>query len=104
MEKQLATTVAKPNRQRQKFCISTRGIRWQHRRRFTKFCHVIDNFGDIGVCWRLACNLAQRGQTVRLAMLAIVNDKSRAHRNAQTSNIANFRVGPQGLEFHLSVN
>jgi uncharacterized repeat protein (TIGR03837 family) len=22
--------------------------------------------GDIGVCWRLACNLAQRGQTVRL--------------------------------------
>lgn len=30
------------------------------------FCHVIDNFGDIGVCWRLAVNLAQRGQTVRL--------------------------------------
>jgi uncharacterized repeat protein (TIGR03837 family) len=30
------------------------------------FCKVIDNFGDIGVCWRLACNLAQRGQQVRL--------------------------------------
>ena len=30
------------------------------------FCRVIDNFGDIGVCWRLACNLAQRGQVVRL--------------------------------------
>ena len=30
------------------------------------FCRVIDNFGDIGVCWRLAVNLAQRGQTVRL--------------------------------------
>jgi uncharacterized repeat protein (TIGR03837 family) len=30
------------------------------------FCRVIDNFGDIGVCWRLACNLAQRGQSVRL--------------------------------------
>jgi len=30
------------------------------------FCRVIDNFGDIGVCWRLAINLAQRGQTVRL--------------------------------------
>jgi uncharacterized repeat protein (TIGR03837 family) len=30
------------------------------------FCQVIDNFGDIGVCWRLACNLAQRGQRVRL--------------------------------------
>lgn len=30
------------------------------------FCHVIDNFGDIGVCWRLARDLAGRGQTVRL--------------------------------------
>lgn len=30
------------------------------------FCQVIDNFGDIGVCWRLACDLAGRGQTVRL--------------------------------------
>jgi len=30
------------------------------------FCRVIDNFGDIGVCWRLAVNLAQRGQQVRL--------------------------------------
>ena len=30
------------------------------------FCRVIDNFGDIGVSWRLAVNLAQRGQTVRL--------------------------------------
>lgn len=30
------------------------------------FCRVIDNFGDIGVCWRLASALATRGQTVRL--------------------------------------
>lgn len=30
------------------------------------FCRVIDNFGDIGVCWRLAVNLSQRGQRVRL--------------------------------------
>jgi uncharacterized repeat protein (TIGR03837 family) len=30
------------------------------------FCKVIDNFGDIGVCWRLACDLAERGQQVRL--------------------------------------
>lgn len=30
------------------------------------FCQVIDNFGDIGVCWRLACDLAARGQRVRL--------------------------------------
>ncbi len=30
------------------------------------FCNVVDNFGDIGVCWRLACNLAGRGKRVRL--------------------------------------
>lgn len=30
------------------------------------FCKVIDNYGDIGVCWRLARQLAGRGQTVRL--------------------------------------
>jgi uncharacterized repeat protein (TIGR03837 family) len=30
------------------------------------FCRVIDNFGDIGVCWRLCVNLAECGQTVRL--------------------------------------
>ena len=30
------------------------------------FCQVIDNFGDIGVCWRLAADLAARGQAVRL--------------------------------------
>lgn len=30
------------------------------------FCKVIDNFGDIGVCWRLAANLAARGEQVRL--------------------------------------
>ena len=30
------------------------------------FCQVIDNFGDLGVCWRLASNLAARGQQVRL--------------------------------------
>ena len=30
------------------------------------FCKVIDNFGDIGICWRLAADLAERGQRVRL--------------------------------------
>ena len=30
------------------------------------FCQVIDNYGDIGVGWRLATNLAARGQRVRL--------------------------------------
>lgn len=30
------------------------------------FCHVIDNFGDVGVCWRLCADLAAQGHTVRL--------------------------------------
>ena len=30
------------------------------------FCRVIDNFGDVGVSWRLTCDLADRGQMVRL--------------------------------------
>src|SRR5512132_3681011 len=31
------------------------------------FCRVIDNYGDAGVCWRLARQLAaERGDTVRL--------------------------------------
>jgi uncharacterized repeat protein (TIGR03837 family) len=30
------------------------------------FCRVVDNFGDIGVCWRTACDLASRGERVRL--------------------------------------
>lgn len=30
------------------------------------FCRVIDNLGDIGVCWRLSADLAARGQRVRL--------------------------------------
>lgn len=40
--------------------LSTPALRWD------VFCRVIDNFGDIGVCWRLACDLAGRGQRVRL--------------------------------------
>ncbi len=30
------------------------------------FCRVIDNFGDIGVCWRLVAQLARLGHRVRL--------------------------------------
>ena len=30
------------------------------------FCKVIDNHGDIGVCWRLSVQLAERGESVRL--------------------------------------
>lgn len=34
--------------------------------RWDLFCKVIDNHGDLGVCWRLAVGLAARGQQVRL--------------------------------------
>ncbi len=34
--------------------------------RWDLFCRVIDNLGDIGVCWRLAATLAARGEAVRL--------------------------------------
>lgn len=39
------------------------------------FCRVVDNFGDIGVCWRLATHLAARGHRVRLW----VDDASALH-------------------------
>lgn len=34
--------------------------------RWDVFCRVIDNHGDLGVCWRLAADLAVRGEQVRL--------------------------------------
>lgn len=34
--------------------------------RWDIFCRVIDNFGDVGVCWRLSAELARRGEAVRL--------------------------------------
>jgi uncharacterized repeat protein (TIGR03837 family) len=36
------------------------------RRQWDIFCKVIDNFGDIGVCWRLSADLGARGEQVRL--------------------------------------
>jgi uncharacterized repeat protein (TIGR03837 family) len=35
-------------------------------RQWDIFCKVIDNHGDLGVCWRLACQLAALGERVRL--------------------------------------
>lgn len=40
----------------------TSALRWDI------FCRVIDNLGDAGVCWRLAADLAGRGQQVRLVI------------------------------------
>ncbi|MDO9113273.1 MAG: elongation factor P maturation arginine rhamnosyltransferase EarP [Polaromonas sp.] len=46
-----------------------------HRPQWDIFCKVIDNHGDIGVCWRLCAQLAARGQRVRLW----VDDASALH-------------------------
>ena len=37
-----------------------------HPLRWDIFCRVIDNYGDAGVCWRLAADLAARSETVCL--------------------------------------
>ena len=36
--------------------------------RWTLLCRVVDNFGDVGFAWRLAADLAARGERVRLAI------------------------------------
>ena len=36
--------------------------------RWDIFCRVIDNFGDVGVCWRLSRQLAAAGDRVRLVL------------------------------------
>ncbi len=36
--------------------------------RWDLYCRVVDNFGDAGVAWRLATDLARRGERVRLAI------------------------------------
>jgi uncharacterized repeat protein (TIGR03837 family) len=38
----------------------------QQGQRWDVFCRVIDNFGDVGVCWRLCSALAARGLAMRL--------------------------------------
>lgn len=53
------------------------------------FCQVIDNFGDVGVCWRSAAELVARGQTVRLWM----DDASALQWMAP-------QLWPQGLSVH----
>jgi uncharacterized repeat protein (TIGR03837 family) len=36
--------------------------------RWTLLCRVVDNFGDVGFAWRLAADLAGRGETVCLGL------------------------------------
>jgi len=56
------------------------------------FCRVIDNHGDLGVCWRLARDLAARGSPVRLW----VDDASALAWMAPRTRGA----GPAGIDVH----
>ena len=61
------------------------------------FCRVIDNFGDIGVCWRLSADLAQRGEQVRLW----VDDSSALEWMAPGANRGEW-PGVQVIPWHVS--
>ena len=57
------------------------------------FCRVIDNFGDIGVGWRLAADLGARGEQVRLW----VDDASALQWMAPAGATGvELRAGPEG--------
>jgi uncharacterized repeat protein (TIGR03837 family) len=59
------------------------------------FCSVVDNYGDIGVCWRLARQLAgERGQAIRLW----VDDLARFHQLCHEANAAKATQVVQGIE------
>jgi len=61
--------------------------------RWDLFCRVIDNFGDIGVCWRLAADLGARGERVRLW----VDDASALRRMAPSGSAGvELRAWPEG--------
>ena len=67
------------------------------RPRWEIFCQVVDNFGDIGVCWRLAADLARRGcGSVRLW----VDDWTALRRICPGASAVDERVGGevQGVE------
>jgi uncharacterized repeat protein (TIGR03837 family) len=58
------------------------------------YCRVVDNFGDIGVAWRMAADLAARGERVRLA-----TDDARplawmAPEGAAGVTVVDWRAGP----------
>lgn len=71
--------------------------------RWDIFCHVIDNFGDIGVCWRLARVLAHNyQQTIRLwvddlsAFKAICSpvDPTKATQQIENITVQHWPQGP----------
>jgi uncharacterized repeat protein (TIGR03837 family) len=76
----------------------------QHAHRWDIFCAVVDNYGDAGVCWRLARQLvSEHGLTVRLfvdtlpalARIAPVIQPARAQQIAHGVRVCHWE-GPHG--------
>ncbi len=69
------------------------------------YCQVIDNYGDAGVCWRLARTLAQHGLAVtlwidELARLAVLRPVLEAQRVSQTLDGFTVRVWDTSPAMH----
>jgi uncharacterized repeat protein (TIGR03837 family) len=61
------------------------------------FCRVIDNFGDVGICWRLARQLvAEHGREVRLW----IDDLASLQALCPPVNLAETTQSYQGVEIH----
>lgn len=61
------------------------------------FCHVVDNFGDVGVCWRLARQLvAEHGLRVRLWVDNLCN----LHQLCPDIQVTSATQFHDGLEIH----
>ena len=61
------------------------------------FCRVVDNYGDIGVCWRLSRQLvAEHGRQVRLW----VDDLSALHAICQMLDVEKSVQRVAGVEIH----
>lgn len=61
------------------------------------FCKVIDNYGDIGVCWRLCKQLAKVGASARL----IVDDVSALAWMATADELQTIEVMPWDQSHHI---
>ena len=58
------------------------------------YCRVVDNFGDVGVAWRLAADLAGRGESVRLAVDDAATLAWMAPQGAAGVDVVGWRDGP----------
>ena len=65
------------------------------------FCQVIDNWGDIGVCWRLCQQLQAQGHTVRLWL---DDDSALSWMNSQSDQSIEIRAWPHSDRTEVPFN